>query len=181
MVHVNVGSCLFTGTISSQSKTQCSHHHDRRFERLRDRNGRASPGTYATYQPAGSVRGFIYPCLYKCPYVWPLPFEHVHRYISPPFPQFFQAPWFENEVLNNSRTDHEQFKENGYNVMGSGKILHHNRPYLWTSFENEADTVRPLLMEKNAFPIPMSLHPLQILDGRWFTRTLYQPRRTYHR
>ena len=52
---------------------------------------------------------------------------------------YFQKPWYNYEVLNNSRTMMEQFKEAGYNVMGSGKILHHNKTSLWTSFENEAD------------------------------------------
>lgn len=52
---------------------------------------------------------------------------------------YFQKPWYDYEVLSNSRTMMEQFKEAGYNVMGSGKILHHNKPELWSSFENEAD------------------------------------------
>ena len=52
---------------------------------------------------------------------------------------FFQAPWFQNEVLNNTRTMMEQFKEAGYAVLGSGKILHHNQPHLWTHFEHPAD------------------------------------------
>jgi len=52
---------------------------------------------------------------------------------------YFQAPWMNNEVLINTRTMMEQFKEAGYQVMGSGKILHHNKKELWTSFENPAD------------------------------------------
>ena len=52
---------------------------------------------------------------------------------------FFQAPWHKNEVLNNTRTMMEQFKEAGYQVLGSGKIMHHNQPHLWTQFENPAD------------------------------------------
>ena len=52
---------------------------------------------------------------------------------------FFQAPWYKNEVLNNTRTLMEQFQEAGYQVMGTGKILHHNKKELWTHFENAAD------------------------------------------
>jgi arylsulfatase A-like enzyme len=52
---------------------------------------------------------------------------------------YFQKPWYNYEVLNNSRTMMEQFKEAGYNVMGTGKIMHHNKLELWSSFENEAD------------------------------------------
>lgn len=52
---------------------------------------------------------------------------------------YFQAPWFRNEVLNNTRTMMEQFKAGGYEVLGTGKIMHHNREKLWTHFENPAD------------------------------------------
>ena len=34
---------------------------------------------------------------------------------------FFQAPWFQFEVLDNTRTIMEQFKQAGYYVTGSGK------------------------------------------------------------
>ena len=52
---------------------------------------------------------------------------------------FFQAPWFENEVLNNTKTIMEQFMEAGYQVLGTGKILHHLKRENWTAFENPAD------------------------------------------
>ncbi len=52
---------------------------------------------------------------------------------------FYQAPWVKNEVLKHSRTLMEQFKDAGYNVMGSGKIMHHNKKEMWTHFENPAD------------------------------------------
>lgn len=52
---------------------------------------------------------------------------------------FYQAPWFKNEMLSNSRTMMEQFKATGYNVLGSGKIMHHNKVEMWTHFENPAD------------------------------------------
>jgi len=37
---------------------------------------------------------------------------------------FWQASWLKNEVLVNTKTIMEKFKENGYNVIGSGKIMH---------------------------------------------------------
>ena len=52
---------------------------------------------------------------------------------------FWQKPWFNNDVLNNTKTIMEKFKENGYYVVGSGKILHHNKQELWSEFEHEAD------------------------------------------
>jgi arylsulfatase A-like enzyme len=52
---------------------------------------------------------------------------------------YFQEPWFRFETLSNSRTIMEQFKEEGYQVIGTGKIMHHNRKEMWTHFENEAD------------------------------------------
>ncbi len=52
---------------------------------------------------------------------------------------FWQKPWFDNNVLNNTKTMMEKFKENGYYVVGSGKILHHNKKELWSEFEHEAD------------------------------------------
>ncbi len=52
---------------------------------------------------------------------------------------FWQKPWFNNNVLNNTKTMMEKFKENGYYVIGSGKILHHNKKELWSEFEHEAD------------------------------------------
>lgn len=52
---------------------------------------------------------------------------------------FYQAPWYKSEVLQNSKTMMEQFKDAGYFVTGSGKILHHNIDSIWTHFENPAD------------------------------------------
>lgn len=52
---------------------------------------------------------------------------------------YYQAPWFKNEVLSNSQTMMEYFKGAGYHVMGSGKIMHHNKVEMWTHFENPAD------------------------------------------
>ena len=52
---------------------------------------------------------------------------------------FWQESWLNNESLVNTKTFIEKFKENGYNVIGSGKILHHNKKGLWTEFEHNTD------------------------------------------
>ena len=52
---------------------------------------------------------------------------------------FWQASWLKNEVLVNTKTIMEKFKENGYNVIGSGKIMHKNKLDMWNEFEHAAD------------------------------------------
>ena len=52
---------------------------------------------------------------------------------------FWQDSWLKNKVLSNTKTIMEKFKENGYNVVGSGKILHHHSSNLWSEFEHKAD------------------------------------------
>ncbi|MCK5465302.1 MAG: sulfatase-like hydrolase/transferase, partial [Bacteroidales bacterium] len=43
-------------------------------------------------------------------------------------------PWFKNPTLQQSKTFMELFRENGYRVMGTGKLLHHHVPELWDEF-----------------------------------------------
>jgi iduronate 2-sulfatase len=52
---------------------------------------------------------------------------------------FWQKPWYNNDVLVNTKTIIEKFRENGYYVVGSGKILHHNKKELWSEFEHNSD------------------------------------------
>ena len=52
---------------------------------------------------------------------------------------FWQQSWLKNEVLSNTKTIMEKFKENGYNVIGSGKILHHNKKEIWSEFKHNTD------------------------------------------
>lgn len=51
----------------------------------------------------------------------------------------FFDKWFENPVLANTNTIMEQFKNNGYQVIGSGKIMHHSQRSNWNEFKNPAD------------------------------------------
>ena len=52
---------------------------------------------------------------------------------------FWQESWLKNEVLSNTKTIMEKFMENGYNVVGSGKILHHHNKQVWSEYEHRAD------------------------------------------
>ncbi len=67
---------------------------------------------------------------------------------------FYQAPWFNNEVLNNTRTLMEQFKQAGYIVSGTGKILHHLKREVWSHFENPADYSPTPFDGQNRLPHP---------------------------
>jgi len=51
---------------------------------------------------------------------------------------FFEK-WFQNPVLANSKTLMEHFRGNGYHVVGSGKLMHHQRKSDWDEFAHEAD------------------------------------------
>jgi len=39
----------------------------------------------------------------------------------------FWDKWYENPILKNSKTIMEHFRDNGYHVAGSGKLMHHTR------------------------------------------------------
>ncbi|MBT3288352.1 MAG: sulfatase-like hydrolase/transferase [Victivallales bacterium] len=49
------------------------------------------------------------------------------------------AKWFRNPVLKNSRTLMDHFRLNGYQTMGSGKLMHHHRPEEWAEYKHKAD------------------------------------------
>jgi iduronate 2-sulfatase len=51
----------------------------------------------------------------------------------------FWDKWFENPVLKNSKTIMQHFRDNGYHVAGSGKLMHHHRPSEWSEFKHKAD------------------------------------------
>jgi arylsulfatase A-like enzyme len=44
---------------------------------------------------------------------------------------FHFSPWFENEVLINTKLIPEYFRDSGYRTMGTGKLLHHFREGIW--------------------------------------------------
>jgi iduronate 2-sulfatase len=51
----------------------------------------------------------------------------------------FWDKWNQNPVLKNSKTIMEHFGDNGYHVVGSGKLMHHHVPSVWGEFEHKAD------------------------------------------
>ena len=51
----------------------------------------------------------------------------------------FWGKWFENPVLNNSKTIMEHFRDNGYHVAGSGKLMHHLKKDVWSEYKYKAD------------------------------------------
>ncbi|MEX0321765.1 MAG: sulfatase [Puniceicoccaceae bacterium] len=51
----------------------------------------------------------------------------------------FWGEWFKNPVLQNSKTIMEHFKDNGYHVAGSGKLMHHRKQEVWSEFKYKAD------------------------------------------
>ncbi|MEX0326393.1 MAG: sulfatase [Puniceicoccaceae bacterium] len=51
----------------------------------------------------------------------------------------FWNKWFENPVLQNSKTLMEHFRDNGYHVAGSGKLMHHHKRDVWSEWKHNAD------------------------------------------
>lgn len=51
----------------------------------------------------------------------------------------FWAKWFENPVLASTGTIMRRFRESGYRVVGSGKLMHHPKRDEWDEFPHEAD------------------------------------------
>jgi arylsulfatase A-like enzyme len=45
--------------------------------------------------------------------------------------------WDRNPTLQQCKTMMELFRENGYRVLGTGKLLHHEKPELWDAFGHE--------------------------------------------
>lgn len=52
---------------------------------------------------------------------------------------FFWEPWYENGILANSRTVMEQFRQAGYAVAGTGKLMHHSKDDIWPEFGPRAN------------------------------------------
>jgi iduronate 2-sulfatase len=51
----------------------------------------------------------------------------------------FWGKWFQNPVLKNSKTLMEYFRDNGYHVAGSGKMMHHLKEEVWSEYKHKAD------------------------------------------
>ncbi len=51
----------------------------------------------------------------------------------------FWDKWYENPVLKNSKTVMEHFRDNGYHVAGTGKLMHHHLGSVFSEFKHKAD------------------------------------------
>ena len=51
----------------------------------------------------------------------------------------FWDKWFHNPVLANSKTIMEHFRDNGYHVTGTGKVMHDFKREIWSEFGHETD------------------------------------------
>ena len=80
----------------------------------------------------------------------------------------FWDKWFENPVLKNSKTLMDHFRDNGYHVTGSGKLMHHHLPTEWTEYKHKAD-YGPFVYDgkkKVAHPsVPQPFNSIGSVDG----------------
>ncbi len=82
----------------------------------------------------------------------------------------FWGKWFENDVLKNSKSLMAHFKDNGYHVAGTGKMMHHGRPQEWSEFKYKAD-YGPFAYdgkERGAHPeVPKPFGDIGAVDGSY--------------
>ena len=81
---------------------------------------------------------------------------------------FFQAPWYKNTILNNTRTLSDQFRRAGYQTMGTGKILHHLKRENWDYYENPPDYGPMVWDGKNRLThpdVPSPFYDIGAVDG----------------
>lgn len=69
--------------------------------------------------------------------------------------------WQDNELLYNSKTIMGHFKESGYNVIGTGKLMHHQEGREWSHFENQADYGPYALESGEKVPHPQVPQPMR--------------------
>ncbi len=69
--------------------------------------------------------------------------------------------WFKNEMLSNTHTIFSHFKANGYHVLGTGKLMHHNYGREWSEFKNDSDYGPYALDGKEKVPHPSTPRPLR--------------------
>ncbi len=83
---------------------------------------------------------------------------------------FFWRKWFQNPVLKNSKTIMEHFRDNGYHVAGSGKLMHHGKPDVWSEFKHPAD-YGPVVFDgthRVAHPsVPLPFGKIGAIDGSY--------------
>lgn len=77
--------------------------------------------------------------------------------------------WYDNTVLNNSKTLAEYFGENGYQTFKAGKIMHHKKNEMWTEVINDNQYHGPVAYNGVApvgHPsVPEPFRSIGLLDG----------------
>jgi iduronate 2-sulfatase len=80
----------------------------------------------------------------------------------------FWDVWHKNPVLKNCKTIMEHFRDNGYHVVGSGKLMHHHLSSVWSEYEHKAD-YGPFVYdgkERVAHPsVPLPYRSIGHVDG----------------
>ena len=82
----------------------------------------------------------------------------------------FWDKWFQNPVLKNSRSLMDHFKQSGYHVVGSGKMMHHGKPDEWSEFKHKADygpTVYDGQKRVAHHSVPKPFWDIGAVDGSW--------------
>jgi len=82
---------------------------------------------------------------------------------------FEWTPHDKQPVLKNCKTLMEYFRENGYTVLGSGKLLHHNRKNLWDEWGVEINNYGPFAFDGNDLvghpSVPEPFRSIGAVDG----------------
>lgn len=71
---------------------------------------------------------------------------------------FFQK-WYTNDILKNSKTMMEHFKDHGYHVAGTGKLMHHHQRHLWSEYGQQGDYGPYWQIGKKMLAHPMVAEP----------------------
>ncbi len=83
---------------------------------------------------------------------------------------FFWAKWFENPVLKNSKSIMTYFRDEGYRVVGSGKLMHHHKRDEWDEFVRKAD-YGPYVTDGEGWvahpSVPMPYGSIGAIDGSY--------------
>jgi arylsulfatase A-like enzyme len=82
---------------------------------------------------------------------------------------FAWTPHFEQPVLKHCKTMMEYFRENGYHVMGSGKLLHVNQQELWDEWGVDVNNYGPFSFDGENWvghpSVPRPFRDIGAIDG----------------
>jgi arylsulfatase A-like enzyme len=82
---------------------------------------------------------------------------------------FGWTPHFKQPVLKHCKTMMEYFRENGYHVMGSGKLLHINQKHLWDEWGVDVNNYGPFSFDGENWvghpSVPLPFRDIGAIDG----------------